>query len=123
VFTDSHCHLNRLDLTPYNGSLERALDAARLAGVTRFLAVAVDLDDHEILLDIANHHTDIGISVGAHPCESAEMLTLATVDTLVSLAQDPKYGQLARLDLTITIVLKMQKSSVNHFQDILLQVN
>ncbi len=90
MFTDSHCHLNRLDLTPYDGSLERALDAARLVGVTRFLAVAVDLDDHETLLDIANHHGDIGISVGAHPCESAEMLTLATVDTLVSLAQDPK---------------------------------
>ncbi len=90
MFTDSHCHLNRLDLTPYGGSLDRALDAARSAGVNRFLAVAVDLDDHEILHDIASRHHDVGFSVGAHPCESAEMLELATVETLVSLANDSK---------------------------------
>jgi len=90
VFIDSHCHLNRLDLTPYDGSLDRALDAARAAGVSRFLAVSVDLDDYTVLLDIAERHADVGFSVGAHPCESAEMLNLATVDTLVSLAKHPK---------------------------------
>jgi len=41
VFIDSHCHLNRLDLTPYDGSLDRALEAARAVGVSRFLAVSV----------------------------------------------------------------------------------
>lgn len=90
MFIDSHCHLNRLDLTAYDGSLDRALDAARAVGVSRFLAVSVDLDDYRVLMDIAERHVDVGISVGAHPCESAEMLNLATVETLVSLAQHEK---------------------------------
>jgi len=90
VFIDSHCHLNRLDLTPYDGSLDRALEAARVVGVSRFLAVSVDLDDYSVLMDIAERHADVGISVGAHPCESAEMLNLATVETLVNLAKHDK---------------------------------
>jgi TatD DNase family protein len=90
LYTDSHCHLNRLDLTKYDGSLDLALAAARAAGVSKFLAVAVDLDDYDVLLPIALRHDDVGISVGAHPCESAEMLTLATVETLVALAQHEK---------------------------------
>jgi TatD DNase family protein len=90
VFIDSHCHLNRLDLAPYDGSLDRALEAARAVGVSRFLAVSVDLDDYGVLRDIAERHTDVGFSVGAHPCESAEMLNLATVETLVTLAMHPK---------------------------------
>ena len=28
MLIDSHCHLDRLDLTPYNGSLDALLDAA-----------------------------------------------------------------------------------------------
>jgi len=90
VYIDSHCHLNRLDLTRYDGSLDRALDAARAAGVSRFLAVSVDLNDYEGLLAIAEQHADVGISVGAHPCEDGPQLELATVDALVTRAAHPK---------------------------------
>ena len=37
MFIDSHCHLDRLDLSPYQGDLGLALDAARQAGVDRML--------------------------------------------------------------------------------------
>ncbi len=89
MLIDSHCHLNRLDLTRHNGSLAAALDAARAAGVTRFLAVAVDLDDHDSLMQIAQAHAGVGISVGVHPCEDAAMLARATVANLCALGQDP----------------------------------
>ena len=90
MYTDSHCHLNRLDLTPYDGSLNNALQAAREAGVTRFLAVAVDLEDCPQLASIAAEHNDVGYSVGVHPCEDPEMMARATVEHLSALAQDPK---------------------------------
>ncbi|NNF97104.1 MAG: hydrolase TatD, partial [Halobacteria archaeon] len=36
---DSHCHLDRLDLTPYDGKLEAALENAREHGVGHMLCV------------------------------------------------------------------------------------
>lgn len=89
MFTDSHCHLNRLDLSSHAESLDNALDAARLVGVNRFLAVSVDLDDHPTLLAIAQRHADVGISVGVHPCEDPSMMARASVETLCLLGADP----------------------------------
>ena len=90
MYTDSHCHLNRLDLTSYQDDLNLALQAARDAGVTRFLAVAVDLDDCNELAAIAATHHDVGYSVGVHPCEDPEMMARASVEQLCELAKDPK---------------------------------
>lgn len=90
MYIDSHCHLNRLDLSPYAGDLNRALQAAREAGVSRFLAVAVDLDDCPVLASIAAEHADVGYSVGVHPCEDPAMMARASVEQLCQLAQDPK---------------------------------
>lgn len=90
MYIDSHCHLNRLDLSPYAGDLNRALQAAREAGVSRFLAVAVDLDDCPVLASIAAEHADVGYSVGVHPCEDPAMMARASVEQLCQLGQDPK---------------------------------
>lgn len=46
MFVDTHCHLTLLDLTPYNGDLDQALAQAREAGVSKFMSISVDLDDH-----------------------------------------------------------------------------
>ncbi|XID75904.1 TatD family hydrolase [Alkanindiges sp. WGS2144] len=90
MYIDSHCHLNRLDLTPYEGDLNRALQAARDAGVGRFLAVAVDLDDVPSLAAIAAEHHDVGYSVGVHPCENPAMMARASVEQLCQLASEPQ---------------------------------
>lgn len=90
MYIDSHCHLNRLDLTAYGGDLDRALQSARDAGVNRFLAVSVDLDDIPVLKEMAYRHADIGYSVGVHPCEDPIMMARATVEHLCELAQDAK---------------------------------
>lgn len=89
MFIDSHCHLNRLNLDRHGGELSVALSAARAAGVSQFLAVAVDLDDHPVLMQIAQQHSDVGISVGVHPCEDPAMMARASVATLCALGADP----------------------------------
>ena len=67
MLVDSHCHLDRLDLTPFDGSLDIALQAARDLGVTQFLCVAINVDNQPEVLAIAEKHEDVHASVGIHP--------------------------------------------------------
>ncbi len=39
MLVDSHCHLDRLDLSAHQGSLDAALQAARERGVGHFLFI------------------------------------------------------------------------------------
>ena len=69
MFIDSHCHLDRLDLTSYEGNLDLALEAARGVGVDRMLCIAIDFDSAPAVISIAERHPDIYASVGVHPLE------------------------------------------------------
>lgn len=67
MFIDSHCHLDRLDLSAHGGDLDAALDAARERQVRQFLAIAVSLEDVPRLAALARQHEDVAISAGVHP--------------------------------------------------------
>lgn len=69
MLIDSHCHLDRLDLTPYNGSLDALLDAARGRGVGKFLCIGVDADNAATVQQLADIHADVFCSVGIHPLD------------------------------------------------------
>lgn len=99
MFVDTHCHLTMLDLTPYDGNLDLALAQAREAGVSKFMSISVDLDDHIELAKIAARHSDVGYTVGVHPCEDAATMARATTDYLVELAQPGKVWALGETGL------------------------
>lgn len=99
MFVDTHCHLTMLDLTPYDGNLDLALAQAREAGVSKFMSISVDLDDHIELAKIAARHADVGYTVGVHPCEDAAAMARATTDYLVELAQPEKVWALGETGL------------------------
>lgn len=99
MFTDTHCHLTMLDLAPYGGDMDLALAQAREAGVSRFMSISVDLDDHIQLAEIAARHADVGYSVGVHPCEDPAVMARATTDCLVELAQPEKAWALGETGL------------------------
>ncbi|MFU9047098.1 TatD family hydrolase [Acinetobacter tibetensis] len=99
MFVDTHCHLTMLDLTPYDGNLDLALAQAREAGVTKFMSISVDLDDHIALAEIAARHADVGYTVGVHPCEDAGTMARATTDYLVELARADKVWALGETGL------------------------
>jgi TatD DNase family protein len=90
MFIDSHCHLDRLDLKPHAGDIDRALAAAREAGVSAFLTVSVDLESFPVLLELAERHADVYASVGVHPSEALAADAEPTVSQLCSLADHPK---------------------------------
>lgn len=88
MYIDSHCHLDRLDLSPYNGDLAAAIDAARQAGVKEMLCIGIDLDNAATVVDIAGQYDGVYATVGVHPLDVAE--TAANLDTLEQLAADPR---------------------------------
>ena len=99
MFVDTHCHLTMLNLEPYAGDLDAALQQARDAGVSRFMGISVDLDDHIALAEIAARHSDVGYSVGVHPCEDPAVMQRASVEKLVELAQAEKVWALGETGL------------------------
>ncbi len=90
MFTDSHCHLNRLDLTPYDGHLGGAIAAMKTAQVTRAMAIMCDFAEYDAIYDIVTQYTDealqLGMSVGVHPCEEVAVLQSASTQRLIEMA-------------------------------------
>lgn len=69
LLVDSHCHLDRLDLSAHDGSLDRALDAARARGVKHFLCIGVSADNAAAVKALADQYDDVDCSVGIHPLD------------------------------------------------------
>ena len=88
MLVDSHCHLDRLDLTAYEGQVGNAIAAANQAGVRNMLCVAIDLESLDAVLDIAEQHASVHASVGVHPLE--KIVDTVSVETLVDRARHPK---------------------------------
>jgi TatD DNase family protein len=87
MLVDSHCHLDRVDLTPYDGSFPALMQAIRDAGVGHMLCVCIDLEGLPGMRQRVAGESDISISVGVHPNErdgrepSADELTQLAADT------------------------------------------
>ncbi|PID44712.1 MAG: hydrolase TatD [Proteobacteria bacterium] len=88
MYIDSHCHLDRLNLKKYESDLSLALEAARSRGVDTMLNVAIDLENLEHLLAIADNYDFVYTSVGVHP--SSNEGEDPTVERLVELTRHPK---------------------------------
>ncbi len=94
MLIDSHCHLDRLDLTPFEGELANALSFAKERGVERFLCVAIDMENVHTVIDIAQNHPQIYASVGVHPNEREhgepsveELVELAANDKVIAIGE------------------------------------
>ncbi len=92
---DSHCHLDRLDLSHYDGDLSKALEYASEQGVGHMLTVSVILQALPDLLRIADTYPHISVSVGLHPNDPAipheptkdELVALATHEKVVAIGE------------------------------------
>jgi len=88
MFIDSHCHLHRMDLTPYQNDMSKALLAAKAHGVTEVLNVCVRLDEVATIVALAEQFPEVYGSIGVHPSEVIDIEP--TVDMLVTLASHEK---------------------------------
>jgi len=88
MLVDSHCHLDRLDLSDYPEGLDQAVAAARAQGVSHMLCVCISEANKQAVVDIANRYDGIFASVGIHPSDVSHDVT--AVDTLVSWSREAK---------------------------------
>ena len=88
MLVDSHCHLDRIDLTPYDNDLGNAIKAAEENGVERILCVAIDRGNIPDVLAIAERFPNVYASVGVHPNEDDPVEV--TAEELLRLAQHPR---------------------------------
>ena len=88
MLVDSHCHLDQLDLTPFDGDLNGVIQQAQQHDVGYFLNVCIDLDNFPNVLSIAEQYDNIVASVGVHPNVHVEHES--SVEELVTLAEPKK---------------------------------
>lgn len=70
MLADSHCHLDRVDLTPYGGDFSAFIEATTAAGVGQMLCVAIDLEHYPAMRELVEPCAQIAVSVGVHPNET-----------------------------------------------------
>lgn len=85
---DSHCHLDRLELSKYNNGLTGALHAAKENNVGHMLCVSIDLEAYPSMLEQVSTYDQVSVSVGVHPNERDGQEP--TVERLVELANNNK---------------------------------
>lgn len=85
ILTDSHCHLDLLNLQD-NETIDTIIARARKNAVNYLLNVSVSLSTFDTVLKTATQYADVWASVGSHPNEAEEV----DVQTLVTLGQHPK---------------------------------
>jgi len=88
MLIDSHCHLDRIDLEPFDNDLGNALKVAEESGVERFLCVAIDRGNIPDVIAIAERFDNVYASVGVHPNE--EDPEEVTAEELLRLADHPR---------------------------------
>ena len=89
MLVDSHCHLDRLDLTQRSGGLDKVISDAQNRGISHLLTVAVDMDSSKSLIDITSKYPNVYSSVGAHPLQDTNP-PIPAVEDIASLAKAPK---------------------------------
>jgi len=85
---DSHCHIDRIDLAPFDGRMDNAIAAAKSLGVGHMLCVCIDMENFDQVLKIAEQYDCVSASVGKHPTELEGIEP--TVEMLVEKAAHPK---------------------------------
>jgi len=91
---DSHCHLNLLDLEPFGGELDGALQSAHENGVGHMLCVSIDLENFPTVLAAARRYASVSASVGVHPNQTegedpdaARLVQLADDENVVAIGE------------------------------------
>lgn len=94
MFIDSHCHLDRIDLSPYQNDFSLFMQAAKQQQIEKMLCVAIDLASYPAMLALVKDYSNIFLSVGVHPnVENNEPLTAAQLLVLAENKQVIAIGE------------------------------
>jgi TatD DNase family protein len=88
MLIDSHCHLDRIDLKPYENDFSRFMDEVATSQIEHLLCIAIDLENYPAMLDLIARYPQISATVGVHP--NTQDCHDPSVDELVALGQNDK---------------------------------
>ena len=87
MIVDSHCHLNILPEEKV-GTIDDVINKAKELGVERILCVAINPEQWQEVIDIAEKYDCVYASIGVHPCEDKSVVV--SDDELLKFASHPK---------------------------------
>jgi TatD DNase family protein len=94
MLVDSHCHLDRVALAPYDGDFTKLMHDTLEAGVDHLLCVSIDLESWPAMLALVADYPQVSISVGVHPNDGerrepsvGELLELSRNDKVVAIGE------------------------------------
>ncbi|MCV2402857.1 TatD family hydrolase [Marinomonas sp. C2222] len=87
MLIDTHCHLDMLDLAPYDNDIKAVLNGAYEKGVRQLLTISVDLKKMDDILAFTQYD-GIYASCGVHPLQTEGLITNG--DDLFERAQNTK---------------------------------
>lgn len=116
MLSDSHCHLDCLDLTPYGGDVRKAIDAAREKDVKYILCPGLDIERFPGVLKIVETDANLFAAVALHPTEKDSHEP--TLDELLTLGQNKKVVSIGETGLDFYYVkdIPEQERQINLFK-------
>ncbi|WP_448213000.1 TatD family hydrolase [Colwellia sp. MEBiC06753] len=84
MFIDSHCHLDRLDLSEFDNSIANVVNAAKAANVSKMLCVSVTLEEFPSMVEKTSHFENVYLSCGVHPLNQEHV---TAIDQLAELSK------------------------------------
>ncbi len=88
MLVDSHCHLDRVDLKPYDNDFSRLVSETLKCGVEHMLCVSIDLESWPAMVSLIKDYPQITMSVGVHPNDRDRHEP--NVEELVELSKKPR---------------------------------
>ena len=67
MLTDSHCHLDRIDLSPYQNDFSCFMQEANASQLEHMLCIAIDLESYPAMRELVSGYESISLTVGVHP--------------------------------------------------------
>lgn len=88
MFIDSHCHLDRIDLKPFQNDFSLFMKEAENCKIDHLLCISIDLESYPAMRELVEDYDQISLSVGVHPnvTDGKE----PTVEELLNLADNKK---------------------------------
>ena len=94
MLIDSHCHLDRLDLKPYQNDFSCFMQEVKNSHIEHLLCIAIDLEAYPAMLELVENYPQISVSVGVHPNVHEgqeptvdELIALGSIDKVVAIGE------------------------------------
>ena len=132
MFIDSHCHLDRLNLSLYDDNLDNVIEAAKAVKVDKMLCVSVTLADFPAMAEKTAKFDNVMLTCGTHPLNQEDevnteaLLTLSKNERVIAIgetgldyhyAPETKVLQLDSFKKHIQVAKQLNKPLIIHTRD------